>query len=103
MDGDKSQLVRLLDVFVFGPLMLRAARDQQSEYFAHALTLIGLGTIVYNGVNYLQHRKADNARRLRSERPATAATLNDASAGSLFRFGERVAPSDPVGAFFKDD
>ena len=57
--GDKSQAVRLLDVFVFGPLMLVAARDQQSKYFASALTLIGLGTIVYNGVNYLQHRESD--------------------------------------------
>lgn len=57
--GDKAQAVRLLDVFVFGPLMLRAARDQESKYFANALTLIGLGTIVYNGVNYLQNRKRE--------------------------------------------
>ena len=56
--GDKSQGVRLLDVFVFGPLMIAGARDQKSPYFSTALTLIGLGTIVYNGVNYLQKRNA---------------------------------------------
>lgn len=61
MDGDKSQLVRLADVFVFGPLMIAAARSQRSTYFRTALTLIGLGTIIYNGANYLQNVRAQQA------------------------------------------
>ena len=61
MDGDKSQLVRLLDVFVFGPLMIAAARSQRSAYFRTALTVIGIGTIVYNGANYLQNVQAQQA------------------------------------------
>ncbi len=59
MASDKTQAVRLLDVFVFGPLMVRAAADQKSPYFSTALTLIGIGTIAYNGVNYLQHRQQE--------------------------------------------
>lgn len=58
---NKSQLVRLLDVFVFGPLMIAAAGDQKNAYFRTALTLIGIGTIVYNGVNYLQTAKREAA------------------------------------------
>ena len=52
--GNKTQLIRLLDVFLFGPLMIAAAADQDSKYFRTALLLVGLGTIVYNGANYLQ-------------------------------------------------
>lgn len=58
MTTSKTQAIRLLDVFVFGPLMLMSARDQKSAYFSTALTLIGIGTIVYNGVNYLENRDA---------------------------------------------
>lgn len=57
--GDKSQLVRLMDVFVFGPLMISAAVSQKSRYFSAALLLIGLGTIVYNGANYLETRRKE--------------------------------------------
>lgn len=57
--GNKTQLVRLLDVFVFGPLMIAAAQEQQSKYFRTALTLVGVGTIVCNGVNYLHSRAGD--------------------------------------------
>lgn len=65
--GEKSQLVRLLDVFVFGPLMIAAGRDQESKYFSLALTVVGVGTIVYNGFNYLQtaqKEKAEQAEQL---------------------------------------
>jgi len=60
--GDKSQLVRLLDVFVFGPLMMRAAVSQKSPYFRMALTVIGLGTIIFNGTNYLINEKEKAAQ-----------------------------------------
>lgn len=59
--GDKTQMVRLLDVFVFGPLMIGAAKDQQSPYFKGALIAIGVGTIVYNAVNYLTEASAARA------------------------------------------
>ncbi len=61
MDGDKSQLIRLLDVFVFGPLMIAAASSQRSKYFRTALTVIGIGTIIYNGANYLHNVRAQQA------------------------------------------
>ena len=61
MDGDKSQFVRLLDVFVFGPMMIAAAQSQRSNYFRTALTVIGIGTIVYNGVNYFQTKREESA------------------------------------------
>jgi hypothetical protein len=57
--GNKTQLVRLLDVFVFGPLMILGGRNQKSKYFGTALTLIGVGTIVYNGLNYLETAKQE--------------------------------------------
>lgn len=66
--GQKTQLVRLLDVFVFGPLMIAAAIEQEKPYFKAALTLIGIGTIVYNGVNYLS-----TAQKLRDEQSAAGA------------------------------
>jgi len=66
--GQKTQFIRLLDVFVFGPLMIKAGADSNSKYFATALTLIGLGTIVYNGANYLIA-----AQQLRDEQPVAGA------------------------------
>jgi hypothetical protein len=62
--GEKSQLVRLLDVFVFGPLMIAAGRDQESKYFSLALTVVGVGTILYNGVNYLRTAEKQKAEQL---------------------------------------
>lgn len=62
--GEKSQLVRLLDVFVFGPLMIAAGTNQKSKYFRFALTVIGLGTILYNGANYLQTAKKQKDEQL---------------------------------------
>lgn len=80
--GDKSQLVRLLDVFVFGPLMIAAGRDQESKYFSLALTVVGLGTILYNGVNYLETAKKEKAAQLGVEQ------------SDLPGLGQRLAP-DP--------
>ena len=79
--ASKTQAVRLLDVFVFGPLMLMSARDQKSAYFSTALTLIGIGTIVYNGVNYLQNRDAD-ASAARSAPDGELAGCGETRAGS---------------------
>lgn len=51
----KAQSVRLLDVFVFGPVMLWAGlqRGALPPWARHALIALGIGTVVYNGRNYL--------------------------------------------------
>ena len=51
----KSQPVRLLDVFVIGPVMIWGgyALDDRGSHFGGALlALFGLSTIVYNARNY---------------------------------------------------
>lgn len=62
--GNKSQLVRLLDVFVFGPLMIAAATEQEKPYFKAALMAVGIGTIIYNGANYLTTARKEKAEQL---------------------------------------
>ena len=61
----KSQAVRLFDVFVLGPWLVwlgaRSAR-RGSGFERAALVSVGLGTILYNGSNYLE-----NQRRIRAE------------------------------------
>lgn len=80
--GNKTQMIRLLDVFVFGPLMIAGAVGQRSKYFRTALMLIGAGTILYNGANYLT-----NVQR---EKEAAEGDQAVTTAG----LGQRIAP-DP--------
>jgi len=55
----KAQYVRLLDVGVFGPLMIYTALGKTPPPIVkNAMVLIGIGTIVYNGYNYLEQQKA---------------------------------------------
>lgn len=57
----KSQTVRLLDVFAIGPLMIGGgiALDQRGHGITGtALAVLGISTIVYNGVNYIRVRRA---------------------------------------------
>jgi hypothetical protein len=52
----KSQIVRLIDVFVFGPTMIAiGARARLTENERAFLIVGGLLTIIYNGANYLAH------------------------------------------------
>lgn len=54
----KAQDVRLLDVFVFGPMMIWAAYTPRMTGTERlALAIIGAGTILYNGLNYLEIQK----------------------------------------------
>lgn len=56
----KAQWIRILDVFLFGPVMIYgayAARDL-SPALRLALGVIGAGTIVYNGYNYWRIEQA---------------------------------------------
>lgn len=56
--GDKSQAVRLIDVFVLGPFMMWfGARAQGLPRWAKgAMIVSGAATIAYNGRNYLAKR-----------------------------------------------
>ena len=52
----KTQLVRIADVIFFGPFMLYAAsRPKLNKSQKLILTTIGVGTIVYNAINYLKY------------------------------------------------
>jgi hypothetical protein len=62
----KSQPVRLLDVFVIGPLMIWggvALNDSGRPYAGPILALWGLSTIIYNARNYEIVRQRQEARR----------------------------------------
>lgn len=52
----KSQGVRLVDVFLLGPLMVwyAAGTRQMPDWARASLGVAGLLTIVYNGRNYLE-------------------------------------------------
>ncbi len=52
--GDKSQAVRLLDVFVFGPFMIWAGVRASTlpDVARGGLVVLGLGTMGYNLRNY---------------------------------------------------
>jgi len=53
----KSQLVRFMDVTVLGPLMLYYAyKGKLSPLERGVLALIGAGTVIYNGRNFLKNR-----------------------------------------------
>jgi len=55
----KTQNIRLLDVFLLGPLMIYAARGARlGDLERAALAAAGVGTILYNWNNYLEKQKA---------------------------------------------
>ncbi len=52
--------LRLLDVYAFGPVMIWAGSKRNIDISGFArlvLVLGGIGTIYYNGVNYLRNDK----------------------------------------------
>lgn len=67
MDSEvKSQPVRLLDVFVIGPMMIWGghALDERGRHYGGAvLSLLGLSTILYNARNYDVVRRRQASRR----------------------------------------
>lgn len=55
----KSQKVRLLDVFVLGPIMIYAGtRTSLPVWLRVSLMAMGVGTIYYNAKNYRINKKA---------------------------------------------
>jgi hypothetical protein len=61
----KSQTVRLLDIFLFSPLMVYCANRMKPghEVAKNALLVVATGTTVYNGVNYLRIRDWEQAQQ----------------------------------------
>jgi len=54
----KAQNIRLLDVFVIGPVMVYATTQlgESNKTLGALLKIFGVATIVYNGRNYLIKR-----------------------------------------------
>jgi hypothetical protein len=58
----KTQLVRIADVVFFGPFMLYAAsRTKINKTQKVILSTIGIGTIIYNAINYLKYENQKTA------------------------------------------
>ncbi len=52
---EKTQYIRLADVFLIGPLMIYFSQAKDySDISKGAMLAFGIGTILYNGYNYLQ-------------------------------------------------
>jgi hypothetical protein len=51
--GSKSQFVRLVDVFIYGPILVYSAMLLKNRFLQIALLFIGTTTISYNLRNYL--------------------------------------------------
>jgi len=54
---DKHQLVRLLDIFFYGPALLYLAWRTPSKPISYFLIMLGAPTITYNLRNYLQYER----------------------------------------------
>jgi hypothetical protein len=57
----KSQHIRLWDVYFVGPILIYASiTGKHSDFVRLSLLLIGLGTIYYNGKNYISNKQKVN-------------------------------------------
>ncbi len=58
----KTQFVRVADVVFFGPFMLYvASRPKINKRQKVILATIGIGTIIYNAINYLKYENQKTA------------------------------------------
>lgn len=57
--GFKSQFIRLIDVFLIGPLLIYVGLfvKEPIKWTTYPLIITGIATIVYNGKNYLVQGK----------------------------------------------
>lgn len=54
----KSQGVRLIDVFFIAPFLIYASsKNQLTRLDKNILFALGVATLYYNGVNYLKNKK----------------------------------------------
>jgi hypothetical protein len=59
----KSQTIRLIDVFIIGPVLIYAGikhRKDMSPLLSGTLILFGAATVYYNAKNYMVNGKRDN-------------------------------------------
>jgi hypothetical protein len=59
-----KQNVRLLDVFLIAPFIIYAGSKQTNKSLKYGLYTIGVLTLIYNGINYLENKKYANEIRL---------------------------------------
>lgn len=52
----KGQGVRLIDVFLLGPAMVVVGL-REGTWLGSAVAIAGVGTVLYNGVNYMTVRR----------------------------------------------
>lgn len=55
----KDQYIRLINVYILGPAIIRNARNEPNTLLKYGLAFAGLATIVYNGNNYNEERKRE--------------------------------------------
>lgn len=64
LEVQKSQQVRLLDIFVFAPLLLMVAFHKQLKiswnFSVSVLIVLSVLTILYNWKNYIENERHDN-------------------------------------------
>lgn len=61
-EGDKSQAVRLADVFFVGPVMVIGG-VRLGGVLGNVLAVLGIATVLYNGKNYKDRARIDSAGR----------------------------------------
>lgn len=60
----KAQGIRLFDVFVLGPAMIYAGTRLKNRNMATLLALSGVGTILFNGANYMRLAQSQKAEQV---------------------------------------
>jgi len=59
--GDKSQTIRLLDVFFIGPVMV-VGGAKLGGVLGKTLVVLGIATILYNAKNYNERAEIDQGK-----------------------------------------
>lgn len=61
LEYQKSQAVRLYDVFLLAPFLFYVGFKAKgiTKFERYGIFIIAFGTIVYNGRNYLKNKKAE--------------------------------------------
>ena len=54
-NNGKTGFVRLLDIIFIGPYLIFLSKQQKTQNAKSLLLIIGVGTILYNGANYLKY------------------------------------------------
>jgi hypothetical protein len=82
-DPIKPQGIRILDVWLIGPLMLYASTllPKEKDLTRFALRSFGLGTIVYNARNYMVIKERNAAQAMRPGGPQTLPETMPENAG----------------------